>query len=118
MLINKYYADKFNQAVFAGGSARHRAGVLVSFGDALLIDGLIVNGRRADGGVSRGIARRIQTGYLYHYAFAMILGLLGLLLLVCARNSNERPRKPRNAKKINRMAQLVLCRWNSLQQFL
>ena len=50
-----------------------------TLGDRIIIDGLIVNGSAA---LVRGISgqlRKIQTGYLYSYAFAMIIGLLGLL---------------------------------------
>ena len=57
---------------------------LWSFVDRLLIDGLIVNGLGRVTAWSAGWARRVQTGYLYHYAFAMVLGLalmLGWILL-------------------------------------
>jgi len=78
LLDNKYYADDINDFVFARG-ARRLGDFLWRFGDALLIDGIIVNGTsRAVGWVS-GMARHSQTGYLYHYAFAMIIGLLVLL---------------------------------------
>jgi NADH-quinone oxidoreductase subunit L len=78
VLVNKYYADDFNQAVFAGG-ARGTGWALWKLGDVLLIDGLLVNGSaRLVGWVSAKI-RRIQTGYLYTYAFGMIIGLLLLL---------------------------------------
>ena len=45
----------------------------------MLIDGLLVNGSARAVGWASGIARRVQTGYLYHYAFSMIIGLLLLL---------------------------------------
>ena len=78
LLLNKYYADDFNQAVFAGG-ARGTGWLFWKIGDVLLIDGLLVNGSaRAVGWIS-GIVRKIQTGYLYTYAFSMIIGLLLLL---------------------------------------
>lgn len=48
-------------------------------GDVGLIDGLIVNGSARTVGWFSGIARRLQSGYLYHYAFAMILGLIALM---------------------------------------
>ena len=78
LLDNKYYADDFNDFVFARG-ARKLGGWLWRFGDALLIDGLIVNGTAKAVGWVSGWARYSQTGYLYHYAFAMIIGLLVLL---------------------------------------
>ena len=48
-------------------------------GDTGLIDGLIVNGSARFVGWFGSIARRLQTGYIYHYAFAMILGIMALL---------------------------------------
>ncbi len=78
LLDNKYYADDFNDFVFARG-ARKLGDWLWRFGDALLIDGLIVNGTAKAVGWVAGVARHTQTGYLYHYAFAMIIGLLVLV---------------------------------------
>jgi NADH-quinone oxidoreductase subunit L len=78
ILINKYGFDEFYQAFFAGGCQRIGTG-LWKFADAGLIDGVLVNGSAALVGWFAGIARRLQTGYLYTYAFAMIIGLLGLL---------------------------------------
>lgn len=78
VLVNKYYADDFNQAVFAGGT-RGIGRLLWRIGDEMIIDGLIVNGSARIVGWFSGVARQMQTGYLYHYAFAMILGLLGML---------------------------------------
>ena len=48
--------------------------------DQRLIDGVLINGSARGVGWIAGIARQMQTGYLYHYAIAMILGLLGLLI--------------------------------------
>ncbi|MGB1109059.1 MAG: NADH-quinone oxidoreductase subunit L [Gammaproteobacteria bacterium] len=78
VLEKKYYFDEIYQAVFAGG-ARALGGGLWKFGDVALIDGLLVNGTAKSVGVFSGLIRHFQTGYLYHYAFAMIIGLLGLL---------------------------------------
>jgi NADH-quinone oxidoreductase subunit L len=75
LLVNKYYADEFNQAVFAGG-ARGVGQLLWRVGDQVIIDGLIVNGSARMVGWVAAVVRRIQTGYLYTYAFSMILGLL------------------------------------------
>ena len=77
-LVNKYYADDFNQAVFAGG-ARGTGWALWKVGDVLLIDGLLVNGSAKLVGWVASIVRHVQTGYLYTYAFSMIIGLLLLL---------------------------------------
>jgi len=78
LLLNKYFADKFNEIVFAGGS-RGIGKAFFKGGDTYLIDGVLVNGSARLVGAFAMIARRMQTGYLYHYAFAMILGVLGLL---------------------------------------
>ena len=77
-LVNKYGFDRFNEIVFAGG-ARLIGKLLWRVGDVTLIDGLMVNGSARTVGWVATIVRHVQTGYLYTYAFAMILGLLGLL---------------------------------------
>lgn len=84
LLDNKYYMDKFNDVVFAGGARRLGNG-LWSVGDRTLIDGLIVNGSAKLVGWFSLLTRTFQTGYIYHYAFTMILGIvlyLGYLLLL------------------------------------
>lgn len=78
LLENKYYADDFNDFVFARGG-RRLGGLLWRYGDALLIDGLIVNGAAKTVGWVAKRLRHVQTGYMYDYAFAMIIGLLVLL---------------------------------------
>ncbi len=79
LLDNKYYMDKLYEVVFARG-ARLIGGGLWNIGDRSLIDGLIVNGSaKMVGWFSRGV-RVIQSGYIYHYAFVMIIGLLGFLV--------------------------------------
>ena len=78
LLDNKYYFDRFNEIVFAG-TARAVGQVLWRLGDSLVIDGLIVNGSARLVGWFSGVARQVQTGYLNHYAFAMISGLILLL---------------------------------------
>ena len=78
ILDRKYGFDEFNQRVFAGGS-RAIGKFLWKVGDVTLIDGLLVNGSAKTVGWISSVVRHIQTGLLYQYAFAMILGLLGLL---------------------------------------
>ncbi|MBI2801893.1 MAG: NADH-quinone oxidoreductase subunit L [Gammaproteobacteria bacterium] len=78
LLVNKYGFDAFNNWFFAGG-ARGTGGFLWRVGDEALIDGLLVNGSAKFVGWWSGVLRNVQSGYLYHYAFAMILGLLALL---------------------------------------
>ena len=78
LLDNKYYFDKFNDWFFAGG-ARALGTFLSNVGDRTIIDGFFVNGSaRLVALVSREF-RRIQSGYVYHYAFVMIVGVFGLL---------------------------------------
>jgi NADH-quinone oxidoreductase subunit L len=79
LLDNKYYMDKFNEVVFAGG-ARGVGKALWQVGDRVLIDGLVVNGSAKLVGWFSSVVRTFQTGYIYHYAFVMILGVLGTLL--------------------------------------
>jgi NADH-quinone oxidoreductase subunit L len=77
-LERKFWADEFNQFMFARG-ARGLGGLFWKLGDMWLIDGILVNGSADAVGRFSGLLRRLQSGYLYHYAFAMILGLLGFL---------------------------------------
>ena len=78
VLEAKYGFDRFNEIFFAGG-ARGTGSVLWRVGDVGLIDGLVVNGSARLVGLWSQLMRSVQSGYLYHYAFAMILGLLALL---------------------------------------
>ena len=71
----KYFMDDLYIKVFAAGG-RSAGSVFWKFGDVKFIDGLLVNGSAAAVGWFASVVRHIQTGYLYHYAFAMILGLL------------------------------------------
>ncbi|MCN4143968.1 MAG: NADH-quinone oxidoreductase subunit L [Thiohalomonas sp.] len=81
ILDNKYGFDTFNEKVIAAGT-RGLGNIFSKFGDIMIIDGLVVNGSAKSVAWFSGIIRHVQTGYLYHYAFAMILGLIGLLALV------------------------------------
>ncbi len=74
LLDNKYYMDKINDAVFAGG-ARLLGRGLSTVGDRALIDGLVVNGSARAVGWFATVARSLQTGYIYHYAFTMIVAV-------------------------------------------
>jgi NADH-quinone oxidoreductase subunit L len=78
ILDKKYGFDEFNQAVFAGGS-RAIGRALWQGGDRAVIDGVIVDGSAHAVGWLAGVVRHLQTGYLYHYAIAMVVGLIGLL---------------------------------------
>ncbi len=78
ILVNKYGFDDFNQLVFAGGG-RALGRLLWRIGDVSIIDGLLVNGTAKTVGWISTKIRNLQTGYLYHYAFAMIIGLILLI---------------------------------------
>ncbi|MEE9342761.1 MAG: NADH-quinone oxidoreductase subunit L [Gammaproteobacteria bacterium] len=78
VLENKYGFDRFNEIVFAGG-ARAIGWFFWKLGDVLLIDGFFVNGSAKVVSWLSGVVRQVQSGYLYHYAFSMIIGLLMLL---------------------------------------
>jgi len=78
VLVNKYWIDELYQAVFArGGLALGRG--LWKGGDVGFIDGIAVDGSSALVVRTAATVRWLQSGYLYHYAFAMILGLIALL---------------------------------------
>ncbi|MCF2134415.1 MULTISPECIES: NADH-quinone oxidoreductase subunit L [Mycetohabitans] len=84
LLDNKYYMDKINDVVFAKGAVTFGKG-LWKEGDVVVIDGL-VNGSARVVAKFAGVVRFLQTGYIYHYAFAMIIGMLGLLTLFVTLN--------------------------------
>ncbi|MGZ5060993.1 MAG: NADH-quinone oxidoreductase subunit L, partial [Usitatibacter sp.] len=74
ILDRKYGFDDFNDWFFAGGARRLGTG-LWTWGDKTIIDGIMVNGTAHLIGAFAGFARRMQTGYIYTYAFTMILGV-------------------------------------------
>ncbi|HKT30754.1 MAG TPA: NADH-quinone oxidoreductase subunit L, partial [Dyella sp.] len=78
ILDRKYWVDDIYFAIFARGGVK-LGRMFWKGGDAAVIDGVLIDGsasliQRIAAGV-----RRVQSGYLYHYAFAMILGLILLL---------------------------------------
>ncbi len=75
VLDQKYGFDRFNEFFFAGG-ARGIGTLLWRGGDAAIIDGLVVNGSARTVAWLASVVRHIQSGFLFHYALAMILGLL------------------------------------------
>jgi NADH-quinone oxidoreductase subunit L len=81
LLEEKYYMDHLYINGFAAGG-RALGTVLWKVGDTLLIDGLVVNGTAKLVGLFSNLTRRLQSGYIYHYAFAMIVGVLLLLTLL------------------------------------
>jgi NADH-quinone oxidoreductase subunit L len=78
IMEKKYGFDDFNQIIFVRGS-RWLGHIFYDYVDLKLIDGVFVNGSGKAIQWFSHFARRIQTGYLYHYAFVMIVGLVGFL---------------------------------------
>lgn len=79
ILLRKYGFDDFNQVVLVHGT-RDTGQLFYNTGDVKLLDGVVVNG---SGRLIRWLAkagRQLQTGYLYHYALAMVLGILFFLV--------------------------------------
>ena len=77
-LLNKWYFDELYEALFTRNAFRG-GWLLWKGGDGMLIDGLGPDGIAT---VTRGIARgasRLQTGYVYHYAFAMLIGVAAMV---------------------------------------
>jgi NADH-quinone oxidoreductase subunit L len=78
LLDQKYYFDRFNDWFFAGG-ARAMGFFLSTVGDRSIIDGFFVNGAARVVGWTAALVRHMQSGYVYHYAFTMILGVFAFL---------------------------------------
>jgi len=78
LLERKYGFDELYQRLFAGG-ARALGGGLWRQGDVRVIDGWIVNGSARLVGWLSSVVRQVQSGLVYHYAFAMIIGLFLLM---------------------------------------
>jgi NADH-quinone oxidoreductase subunit L len=81
ILDRKYGFDELYSWLFAGGARSVGTG-LWKGGDVGLIDGLLVNGSARVVGWFAAVVRHIQSGYIYHYAFAMIFGILVLLTII------------------------------------
>lgn len=80
LLDRKYYIDELYSWLFAGGT-RTLGTVLWKYADIKLIDGFVVNGAARLVSLTSSIVRRFQTGYIYHYAFTMIVGIFVILTL-------------------------------------
>ena len=78
LLENKYYLDWINENIIARGARALGTG-LWKVGDQAVIDGAVVNGSWKLVGWVASIVRKGQTGYLYHYALVMILGVFVML---------------------------------------
>jgi NADH-quinone oxidoreductase subunit L len=80
VLERKYWADDLWIGGFAGGGVK--LGQASRAIDSRVIDGVAVNGSARLVGMAAGLVRRVQSGLLFHYAFAMILGLIVLLAVL------------------------------------
>jgi NADH-quinone oxidoreductase subunit L len=80
ILENKYGFDELYQKLFGDGAVRVGSG-LWKGGDVAVIDGVMVNGSAKVVGVLARIVRLFQTGFIYQYAFTMIIGVFLLLSL-------------------------------------
>lgn len=78
LLENKYYVDWINEQIIARG-ARCLGYGLWQTGDRGIIDGVLVNGSARVVGWVAAISRHLQSGFIYHYAFAMIIGIMALV---------------------------------------
>ncbi|KIQ31252.1 NADH:ubiquinone oxidoreductase subunit L [Variovorax paradoxus] len=78
LLENKYYLDWINENIIARGARLLGTG-LWKGGDQALIDGAVVNGSWKVIGRVSSVVRWVQSGYIYHYAFAMLLGIFILM---------------------------------------
>jgi NADH-quinone oxidoreductase subunit L len=78
VLVQKYYFDWFNQTIVAALARLIGVG-LWKGGDQVLIDGALVNGSAHTVNWFGSVIRRVQNGYLYSYAFWMVIGLAILL---------------------------------------
>ncbi|KIO48994.1 NADH:ubiquinone oxidoreductase subunit L [Nitrosospira sp. NpAV] len=78
LLDRKYFIDEFYSWLFAGG-ARSLGGGLWKFGDVKIIDGFLVNGTARVVAGTAMLIRHFQSGYIYHYAFTMIVGVFILM---------------------------------------
>jgi NADH-quinone oxidoreductase subunit L len=78
LLERKYFIDEFYSWFFAGG-ARGLGRGLWKFGDVKVIDGFFVNGTARVVAGTAVLIRRFQSGYIYHYAFTMIVGVFVLM---------------------------------------
>ena len=78
VLENKYYVDWVNEQIIARGLRCLGRG-LWQTGDRGIIDGFLINGSARVVGWVAAVSRHLQSGFIYHYAFAMIIGIMALV---------------------------------------
>jgi NADH-quinone oxidoreductase subunit L len=81
ILDRKYGFDEAYQFLFGDGAVRFGTG-LWKAGDVAVIDGVMINGSARAVGWIATLVRTLQSGFIYHYAFAMIIGVLVLLTMI------------------------------------
>jgi NADH-quinone oxidoreductase subunit L len=81
ILERKYGFDEAYQWLFGDGAVRFGTG-LWKGGDVAVIDGVFVDGSARAVGWFASVIRTLQSGFIYHYAFAMIVGILVLLTMI------------------------------------
>ena len=81
VLERKYGFDEAYQWLFGDGAVRFGTG-LWKGGDMAVIDGVFVDGSARAVGWFAAVIRYLQSGFIYHYAFAMIIGILVLLTMI------------------------------------
>jgi NADH-quinone oxidoreductase subunit L len=81
ILDRKYWFDEAYQKLFGDGAVRVGTG-LWKGGDVAVIDGVIVDGSARAVGWFAQVIRHLQSGYIYHYAFTMLIGILLLLTML------------------------------------
>ncbi len=81
ILERKYGFDEAYQRLFGDGAVRFGTG-LWKDGDVAVIDGVMVNGSARAVGWFAALIRHLQSGFIYHYAFAMIIGIVVLLTMI------------------------------------
>jgi len=81
ILERKYGFDELYQWLFGDGAVRFGTG-LWKGGDVAVIDGVFVNGSAWLVAWFAAVVRHLQSGFIYHYAFAMIIGILVLLTMI------------------------------------
>jgi NADH-quinone oxidoreductase subunit L len=84
LLVNKYYLDDLNEFLFARGARRIGSG-LWKGGDVAVIDGVAVNGSARFVQWVASVIRLLQSGFIYHYAFAMLVGVAVVLFFFLTR---------------------------------
>ena len=87
VLESLYGFDRFNEIVFVRGS-RKLGDLLWRVSDMVIIDQFMVNGSARFARFAGSVIRPVQTGYLYHYAFFMIIGLMLVLTWVLVSGDN------------------------------